>query len=111
MGTARGVHTDQWLGAPARRPFSRERLSAAKTPAAEAEAEHTFTEHDQPNGERRNRIRPTNAELRDGGKPDEAEECKECADRGEEAVGAECAAAETDRNASLQECKRRLHDE
>ena len=108
---ARDVHTDQWLDVRVRQPFSRVRLSAAKTPAAEAEAEHTFTEHDQPNGERRNRIRPTNAELRDGGKPDEAEERKECTDCGEEAVSAECTTAEANRNASLQERERRLHDE
>jgi hypothetical protein len=94
------------LDVRARQPFSRERLSAAKP-----EAGRPFTKHDQPNGERRDRICPTNAELRRGGEPNQTEERKERTDGGEEAIGAECAAAETDRNASLQQCERWLHDE
>ena len=103
---ARCVRIDRWLDVRVRRPFSRVRLSAAKP-----EAGRPFTKHDQPNGERRDRICPTNVELRRGGEPNQTEERKERTDGGEEAIGAECATAKTDRNASLQQCERWLHDE
>jgi len=100
--TARGARIDQLLDVPERRHSYCAPLS---------EANRTLTKHDEANGERRERIRPANAELRRCGKPDKAKERQECTDGGKEAVGAECTTTETKSNSSLQECERRLHDE